>query len=69
MNLVVFGASGGTGRELVRQALAQGHHVTAFVRNPRSLTVQGAVRVVVGDATDAQPVANAIIGQDAAFAG
>jgi len=65
MNLVVFGASGGTGRELVRQALAQGHHVTAFVRNPRSLTAQEAVRVVVGDATDAQLVANAIIGQDA----
>jgi putative NADH-flavin reductase len=65
MNLVIFGASGGTGRELVRQALAQGHHVTAFVRNPRSLTSQGPVRVVVGDSTDAQPVANAIIGQDA----
>lgn len=65
MNLVIFGASGGTGRELVRQALAQGHHVTAFVRNPRSLTSQGPVHVVVGDSTDAQPVANAIIGQDA----
>lgn len=65
MNLVVFGASGGTGRELIRQALAQGHHVTAFVRNPRSFPAQEGLRVVVGDATDAQPVANAIIGQDA----
>ena len=65
MNLVIFGASGGTGRELVRQALAQGHHVTAFVRNPRSLTAHEGLRVVLGDATDAQPVANAIIGQDA----
>ena len=65
MNLVVFGASGGTGRELVRQALAQGHHVTAFVRDPRSFPEHDALRVVVGDATDAQPVTNAIIGQDA----
>ena len=34
MNIVVFGASGGTGIEIVKQALAAGHQVTAFVRNP-----------------------------------
>ncbi len=35
----MFGASGQTGLELVKQALAAGHHVTALVRNPAKLTV------------------------------
>lgn len=34
MKLLVFGASGRTGRVLVRQALDQGHVVTAFARDP-----------------------------------
>ncbi|XP_078702653.1 flavin reductase (NADPH)-like isoform X1 [Branchiostoma floridae x Branchiostoma belcheri] len=34
MKLAVFGASGSTGVELVKQALAQGHDVTALVRDP-----------------------------------
>ena len=33
----VFGASGKTGREVVRQALARGFHVTAFVRETARL--------------------------------
>jgi uncharacterized protein YbjT (DUF2867 family) len=33
MRVIVFGASGATGRQLVGQALADGHQVTAFVRN------------------------------------
>jgi len=32
MKIVVFGSTGGTGRELVEQALHQGHHVTAQTR-------------------------------------
>ena len=34
MKIIVFGATGGTGREIVKQALERGHDVTAFVRNP-----------------------------------
>ncbi len=37
MNIIIFGATGGTGQELVKQALEQGHTVTAFVR-PVNLT-------------------------------
>lgn len=34
MKIVVFGADGLTGRQIVAQALAGGHEVTAFVRSP-----------------------------------
>ena len=67
MKMVVFGASGGTGRELVRQGLAQGHDVTVFVRNPAAYTGGDRLRVVIGDALDPQAVALAISGQDAAL--
>jgi putative NADH-flavin reductase len=34
MELTILGASGATGRELVRQALARGHYVIAIARDP-----------------------------------
>ena len=34
MKLAIFGATGGTGQQLVEQALAAGHQVTAVVRSP-----------------------------------
>lgn len=37
MKLAILGASGGTGRELVSQALARGHDVTALARDPARL--------------------------------
>jgi uncharacterized protein YbjT (DUF2867 family) len=37
MKLLVLGATGGTGIEIVRQAIAQRHSVTAFVRSPERL--------------------------------
>jgi putative NADH-flavin reductase len=65
VKIAVFGASGGTGRELVRQGRAQGHAVTAFVRKPESLTGGGGLQVVVGDARDGKAVAAAVAGQEA----
>src|SRR5438552_12474657 len=39
MRITVFGATGGTGTQLVHQALAQGHDVTAVVRDPSRLVL------------------------------
>ena len=66
MKVVIFGASGGTGRELLRQGLDAGHEVTAFVRDPAKLEVSHErLRVVRGDVKDAAAVAQAVAGQDA----
>ena len=65
MKLLIFGATGGTGRQLVAQALAQGHHVTAFVRRPKAITTQHAnLTVVQGDITDAAAINRAVAGHD-----
>jgi uncharacterized protein len=50
MNITVLGATGRTGREIVRQALARGHHVTAVARDPSSLALDGErLPAVAGD--------------------
>lgn len=64
MKLVIFGATGGIGRELVKQALAAGHDVTAFVRNPAKLNPAPRLRMVAGNALDADAVGSAIAGQE-----
>ena len=63
--LVVFGASGDTGRALVELGLAAGHTVTAFARNPAAARLPAAARAIQGDVLDADAVAAAIAGQDA----
>lgn len=66
MNIIVFGASGATGRLLVQAALAAGHRVTAFVRDPERFTqAHSNLRLVTGDAMDASSVAAAVAGHDA----
>jgi uncharacterized protein YbjT (DUF2867 family) len=64
--VLVIGASGGTGRALVRQALERQYAVTAFVRDPRRLGIAHAnLTVVRGDVLDYSSVAEAVRGQDA----
>lgn len=65
MNIIVFGASGGTGREIVRQARARAHQVTAYVRRADSLPSAAGVRIVEGDALAPAAVSAAIAGHDA----
>ncbi|MFI6247036.1 NAD(P)-dependent oxidoreductase [Streptomyces sp. NPDC051016] len=70
MHLTVFGATGGIGREIVRQALASGHQVTAVVRDPAGLTVTGSgLQVVRADLTDPETIRPAVAGRDAVLSG
>ncbi|MEM7066015.1 MAG: SDR family oxidoreductase [Cyanobacteria bacterium P01_B01_bin.77] len=66
MKLVIFGATGGTGRQVVEQALEQGHRVTAFARTPTKLEIQHPnLRVAQGDVMDLPSLEQAVQGQDA----
>ncbi|TAK12847.1 MAG: NAD-dependent epimerase/dehydratase family protein [Anaerolineae bacterium] len=66
MNLVIFGASGRTGRPLVEQALAAGHTVTAFTRAAHRLGFQhDRLHIVEGDIRDAEAVNRAVQGAQA----
>ncbi|MFA5910301.1 MAG: SDR family oxidoreductase [Vicinamibacterales bacterium] len=67
MKVLLFGATGGTGRHVLTQALEAGHHVTVFARNPAAVTTRHEhLRVVAGDVTAGDAtLAVAVQGQDA----
>jgi putative NADH-flavin reductase len=66
MKLFVIGATGGTGREIVQQALERGHHVTAFVRSPETVTLRHErLSVLKGDVTDENHLSEAMRNHDA----
>jgi putative NADH-flavin reductase len=54
MRLAVFGATGPTGQEIVREALRRGHEVIAAVRRPDALAATAGLVVVKADVTDPQ---------------
>jgi putative NADH-flavin reductase len=66
MKLTIFAATGGIGRQALEQAIAEGHDVTAVVRNPQRLPSAQA-RIVTADLAAADPAAlrSAIGGADA----
>jgi uncharacterized protein YbjT (DUF2867 family) len=64
--VLIVGATGGTGRQLVTQALARGYAVTALVRDPSKLQLDHPKLVIVqGNVLDAGSVDEAVRGQDA----
>ena len=67
MKIIVFGATGKTGRQVVRQALDAGHDVTAFVRDPARLQLDDPrLRVAAGQVTAGQATVTAAVdGHDA----
>jgi putative NADH-flavin reductase len=60
MRIFVLGATGRTGAVFVEQALAAGHELTAFVRNPDKLPAQARLTVVPGDVLDSAALAEAM---------
>lgn len=66
MKLTVFGASGGTGAQIVQQALDAGYEVTAVARHPEQIALRHErLRVVRGDVRDPASVEAAVAGSDA----
>ncbi len=63
--ILILGATGGTGRLIVRQALARGHDVTALVRSPEKGRGLEGARIIVGDARDGAALRGAVAGQAA----
>jgi putative NADH-flavin reductase len=65
MKLTIFAATGGIGRQVLEQAAAAGHDITAVVRNPKKLSGQS--RIVTADLAAADPAAleSAVDGADA----
>lgn len=65
MQIVVFGAGGPTGRQVVEQGLAAGHRIVAVTRRPEQVALRDGLTVAVADVTDAAAVDAAVEGGDA----
>jgi putative NADH-flavin reductase len=64
MNVLIIGAGGPLGREIVKAALARGHRVTAFVR--RAFDIQHAnLSIAIGDVMDSDSLNAPMAGQEA----
>jgi len=66
MKITLFGATGGTGGQVIQQACEAGHEVTAVVRDAARLTrSHPRLTVVQADVIDPTAIAPAIAGSDA----
>jgi putative NADH-flavin reductase len=66
MRLAIFGATGGTGLELTRQALEKGHSVRVLLRNPNKMPLSNQnMRIVLGSVLDHESVVKTVLGSDA----
>jgi putative NADH-flavin reductase len=66
MKIALFGATGGTGRALLAQALERGDEVRALARNPSSLAVRDRnLTIIEGDVLDPAAVADCLADTDA----
>ncbi|HEM3633576.1 TPA: NAD(P)H-binding protein [Streptococcus suis] len=65
MKLLIIGATGRTGQELVKQALARGDEVTVYVRNSQKLPADSRLTVYQGELWQEERLSQAMNGQDA----
>jgi putative NADH-flavin reductase len=65
MNVAIFGGTGETGLLVIKKALAAGHRVTAFARNPAKISFQDKnLKIIKGELTDINQIEKAVIGSD-----
>ena len=66
MKVLLIGATGGTGQEILKLALTQNHQVTALVRKPSALVIQNPqLTVATGDVLNEASLEKAVAGQEA----
>ena len=66
MKILIIGGTGGTGKQLIQQALEVGHQVTALVRSPEKIKIKDSnLHIVKGNVLDLQSVKQAVHGQEA----
>lgn len=65
MRVAVFGATGGTGRAVIKAALVSGHSVTAFARQADRISPADGLSVIDGDVMQSTQVATALNDQEA----
>jgi putative NADH-flavin reductase len=70
VKLLVLGATGGVGSEIVRQAAGRAHEVTAFVRTPERLADwHDRIKVIQGDLLNCGALERVLEGQDLVLSG
>jgi uncharacterized protein len=65
MNVVVYGATGNSGKEIVKELLSRGHTVTGVARNVSSLKAEKGLTVKTDDLSKVDATATVIKGADA----
>lgn len=66
MKLLIIGGTGGTGQQLIKQALQQGHKLTVLARSPEKIKITHPNLIVIkGNVLDLEKVQEAVAGQDA----
>jgi len=66
--IIIFGATGGTGQELIKQALENGNKVTAFARTPEKLKIShNNLKVIQGDVLNYNNVFKSLDNQEVVF--
>ena len=65
MKIALFGATGGTGQQVLSQGLAKGYTFRALARSPEKVVREEGVEVIAGDVRDATAVERCLAGADA----
>src|ERR1700691_3474780 len=65
MRIVVYGATGNSGREIVKELLSRGHEVVAVARNVAAVPAQPKLTAKTDDLYSVEKIAETIAGADA----